>query len=496
MARILLGSSNIYRFYDHERIPTCKPYKMINCTKMEVFKAKMDSLVPEDKKVVISVVENFICDEVKRGVEDTEKNELCDKAIKDYLKVIYETAKKLPETKFALAQPITRPGNVWYSEKYEDLYKYHTDGINAMRETKNIAKLDPLSMMSQKFEYDGVHLTPEYGEIFLRTTLEKAEDFFNAEFVDLDKMDTGDEEKREESFKVISNKLLLSTQGKPDLGERVTKLEMKVQKMDSDTETRRLNDSLVSARMREELDTITNTNKEDRLIITGMINKIPMPQGFQERKKWVLDMVGEVVETIEKGTKSKIVWANQGRRNEKEIPMAEVKMESREVARRIRLGFAEKKRAGGDFGKLFIANSVSLGTRVRIDILKAIAKKHSSEKQEFHVAAFSSRPVLMVREKGVEQRQTTLTFIDSVARYGRGMVDGDFEEAYRRAGRAFQGQLQQNFVVLGERENAPERPSRDQFFSSPRKRQREEERRSEFQRRGYGRGRGDKKRMG
>jgi hypothetical protein len=138
--------------------------------------------------------------------------------------------------------------------------------------------------MSQKFEYDGVHLTPEYGEIFLRTTLEKAEDFFNAEFVDLDKMDTGEEDKRGEAVKRTSKKLLLSTQGKLDLGDRVTKLEMKVHIMDSDMETRRLNDSLVSARIREELDTITNTNKEDRLIITGMINKIPMPQGFQERK--------------------------------------------------------------------------------------------------------------------------------------------------------------------------------------------------------------------
>jgi hypothetical protein len=263
MARILLGSSNIYHFYDQKRIPACKPYKMINCTKMEVFKAKMDYLVPEDKNVVISVGKNFICDEVKRGLDDIAKNELCDKAIKDYLKVIHETAKKLPETKFALAQPITRPGNAWCSEKYEDIYKFHTDGINAMREVKNIAKLDPLFMMSQKFEYDGVHLTPEYGEIFLRTTLEKAKDFFSAVFVDLDKMDTGEEEKREEAFKVTSKKLLLSTQGKPELGERVTKLEMKVQKMDSEIETRRLNDSLVSARMREELDTITNTNKED-----------------------------------------------------------------------------------------------------------------------------------------------------------------------------------------------------------------------------------------
>ena len=58
---------------------------------MEVFKAKMDALVPEDKNVVISVIENFICDAVKGGSDDIAMNGLCDKAIKDYLNVIYET---------------------------------------------------------------------------------------------------------------------------------------------------------------------------------------------------------------------------------------------------------------------------------------------------------------------------------------------------------------------------------------------------------------------
>jgi hypothetical protein len=99
--------------------------------------------------------------------------------------------------------------------------------------------------------------------------------------------------------------------------------------------------------------------------------------------------------------------------------------------------------------------------------MKEIAKKYSSEKQEFHVAAFSSRPVLQVCEKGVEQKPMTFTFIDAVA------VEGDFKEAYRRAGRAFQGQLQQNFVVLEEREHVPEMASRDDSSSTPRKRQRE-----------------------
>ena len=66
------------------------------------------------------------------------------------------------------------------------------------------------------------------------------------------------------------------------------------------------------------------------------------------------------------------------------------------------------------------------------------------------------------------------TFVDAVSRYGRDMVEGDLVEAYRRAGRSFQGQLQQNFVVLRDRGSNPVAaeggPSNSN--SAPRKRQR------------------------
>jgi hypothetical protein len=156
-----------------------------------------------------------------------------------------------------------------------------------------------------------------------------------------------------ESLKVGNEKKksLLQAQGRLDLGERMAKVETGLQNLGTDIEARRFGNSLVSARMREELDAITNINTEDRLIFTGMINKVPIPQGFQDKKKWVLDMVGEVLNRIEQGSAEKIIWANQGRRNEREIPMAEVKMKSKEDARRIRLKFAERKRSGGKLWK-------------------------------------------------------------------------------------------------------------------------------------------------
>ena len=50
------------------------------------------------------------------------------------------------------------------------------------------------------------------------------------------------------------------------------------------------------------------------------------------------------------------------------VSMVEVRMESKEVAKRIRAAYVNKKRNNVDLGKIFVANSVTLATRVRADI--------------------------------------------------------------------------------------------------------------------------------
>jgi hypothetical protein len=53
----------------------------------------------------------------------------------------------------------------------------------------------------------------------------------------------------------------------------------------------------------------------------------------------------------------------------------------------------------------------------------------------------------------------SFTFIDSVSRFGRQLSKEELETAYGRAGRSFNGQLQQNFVVLNERDQDLLQPS-------------------------------------
>ena len=84
--------------------------------------------------------------------------------------------------------------------------------------------------------------------------------------------------------------------------------------------------------------------------------------------------------------------------------------------------------------------------------MRAIAtKNYNKGVMELYVAPFSSKPVLHIKE--VNKAPYALTFADAVSRYGASLDDDDLGEAYRRAGRGFDRQLAQIFVVLKEDSN-------------------------------------------
>ena len=68
---------------------------MVKCTNLEVFKARMATLESTDKEVIISVVENLICDAVIGTLDDEKEfNEKLEKSIKEYMKVVQDCATK------------------------------------------------------------------------------------------------------------------------------------------------------------------------------------------------------------------------------------------------------------------------------------------------------------------------------------------------------------------------------------------------------------------
>ena len=92
-----------------------------------------------------------------------------------------------------------------------------------------------------------------------------------------------------------------------------------------------------------------------------------------------------------------------------------------------------------------IFNSVSLATRVRIEVLWAMAERILNDKETATVLGYSSRPTLQVKDKEdlaskghVWSQETSLSWICLC----KMLKEGDLVSAYKKAGTAFAGQLQ------------------------------------------------------
>jgi hypothetical protein len=418
----------VYRHYRAGAFSKYQEYSMVRCVEIEKFTTLMENLEPTETEVVISVIENFI-DKACENKKPEERNEAIFNTIKKYLVVVENAAMKNVGSKFILVDPILRPKLIWYDAVLDTIKKEIKDVIGSTG-LGNISRADVISRASQEFDADGVHLTKQAGQVFLDSMLESAEKSFTAAFVTLDEEEEGS-----------------------GPGPSMSMLENRISKLERDTEERKWNDNLLFSRTREELDMAANKAKEDRIVITGLTTKTPAPVDRELKKVWLRKLVIDTIKLVKPDFDGNLGFINQGKSNGREIPMVEVRLNSVEAAVGVRKAYAEKRKEGEGLilGKLYMSNSVTLSTRVRIDILKAIAKKITNPKESAYVAAYSSRPILHVRtknEKGEETMNRAYTFTDAIIRYGQNVVKQDLEEAYKRAGTAFRGQLEQHFVVL------------------------------------------------
>jgi hypothetical protein len=330
-----------------------------------------------------------------------------------------------------------RPLHQWLTDCHDVVCKRIAEGVRVM-DMGNVGRIEGPIKMSQVFEEDGVHLTASSGRVFVNALLYNADTFFNTEIIQLD-----------EDMEVNGTERNGGTESDKDKNtNRITLVEREIANLKENIIRRREEDCLVTARMREELDFFSNTRKENMIIVTGLTSTIPMPVTVEEKKKWLKNVVGEVLDQVVEGASGHILNVIQGWNGRTNFPLAEVRMDSGDLATKIRKQFAAKKKGGHDFGKIYMCNSVTLGTRVRIEILKAMAKNLAGDKETMYVSAFASRPMLHVRSSEADTRQMAFSFADALGRYGKRLRQSDLGDAYRRAGNAFKGQLQQNFVVL------------------------------------------------
>ena len=212
-------------------------------------------------------------------------------------------------------------------------------------------------------------------------------------------------------------------------------------------------DNLAHARAREELDFLNNSKNEYRLIINGLSSQLSKPPAMgPERTEWIKEVVKRLANAVAPGSGENVQHIRQLTSEDRDFPAAEVIFDRAENALRVRRGFIEKKKAGMDFGKIFLANKVTLATRVRIELLLAIARQFGSEEQKIYVKQFTARPVIVIKNSDSANygKEYALTFVDAMARFGLGLDEANLAQAYWKTGSAFHDQLEQTFVILNE----------------------------------------------
>jgi hypothetical protein len=63
MSYLLIGSSNIYRFHKFVAKNNQKYYSLTCCTNLEVWNNIIDDIKAEKGQVIVSIMENLICDD-------------------------------------------------------------------------------------------------------------------------------------------------------------------------------------------------------------------------------------------------------------------------------------------------------------------------------------------------------------------------------------------------------------------------------------------------
>lgn len=453
MARILLGSSNIKRFYKSGK---SENYRVELATVFRAFEVVMET-VKDNDRVIISVLENFIEKAVNRA-DDNQRLDKMGVVMEKFMVKISEVSKKFPTAKIVLAYPILRPANEWMTEMEDQIRQEFEKAYNKQC-LLNITKIDAISRGGQVFEKDGVHLTAAAGKNFVQNLIEMAEVAFEAEHCEVEDDDDESfmgrmEAAAKDSDKERSLKCLQQL--------RNDSIEAKNWRkgFESMLNSRFMNDNVMFARLRDEVDSEANRKKEDRTLVMGLEEPENLPRIGQERNEILKGVAMEFCKAVNPTFDGTILYAGTCGRSINRKMRLEFRLESAEQAREIRKIFAVERaarRIKPELANLQVMTMVTLATRIRMDIMKAIAKRIETNEESAYVPNFLSRPIMHIKKKTKEGETDrpgsfvkTLTFVESVCLHGRALKRGDLDTAQGKANGHFRGTMRQHFLLLEE----------------------------------------------
>ena len=394
--------------------------------------------------LVTSVLSNFI----SNGCMGDDLTAAANWEITAHVEFLHQYSLSSPNTSIAVAPPLSRSVPDWFPAYLPGFCSFLYHEVTRMCNPK-IKFMSPFAAPPSFFESDGIHLNQDAGSSFIFYLISGVDQLFPPE-----------------SETVEGNPAPGTSEAM--VSSSLASLSRSVCTLRNDVNRRRLQDNLIFARIKEDRDHDLNRSKEDRCTISGLSVLSPPPLDARERKDFFKDILAKLVSEAcpEADPKPVVIDVLVNMRFGRGPPFFEVKFDSVASSLKFRLSASKLAKDGiGSFNGVFISNTVNMSTRIRIDILKLIAKRLTSTTEVGYVQGFSSRPTLHYRMKDnpADPSNTTVsaitpgtgrsyTFVESVDRWGHLLPIHALEPIRRKASQAFRGCLEQYFVVLSDRE--------------------------------------------
>lgn len=362
----------------------------------------------------------------------------------------------------------------WYADKLPGLNAWLDSEVSRMG-MPSLVLLPRFDVTLQMLESDGTHLNPAAGDLFLshlRQSIQSA--LTSSTDVDVTVVDevtnvgsdSDDEDPSVESedrleaiLKIVKSNSKKLSSVRP-LRDTLVRLDERTSAFESSVRLRCQRDNYVFARIKEESDSEVNKSRENRVVISGLARASTGLTSHQQKKDHYISVVTDLIAQACPDAKVKPLVTDvivSLHRNQV-APSVEAKFETAASALLFRKAASTLAKAQDPgFVNLYFSNSVTQATRVRIEILKAIAKKLTTETKSAFVQSFISRPVMryVSEDENLEVSGTgrSYSFVDAVLRFGDLVQDADLTSAYKRAGGTFRGAMEQYFILLREAED-------------------------------------------
>lgn len=442
------------------------------CTKASQFEENFAALKEKCEFATISGLDNILADYTK-GEWDEPK----------LMDTIDNLFKMLEEQRSEGVQIMVEPLIPW--KKHSEIVR--RAGVDAI---KNIRKKYPgipfsTRPSSLRFNKDGVHLDDRSSLKMFKATFSASQDLFgvDAAISDHSTAEDSDTSMNEidssEEIEIIGAKLRNrdwsedidadngSQQQRHSIHDhKFAKIFEEIKKIRSDMDDRWELDLIVHAGTKEDLDKIENNQNMNKVIISGLeVSEIWDQENWKGRVAHIKDAVTELFKFIDPDRDYNLGYVKHlNQRLHAARQIVEVTLDSEKHGRGIRKCLAgkikswkENKTFPEKMNGVSISPSLTVATRVRIAILRAISKviRTDMPNHDSWVIQHAARPVLKIEITLEDNRkaENSYGFAQAIAFMikempDRKLSDQDLFDAYTIAGTRFGPEISHNFVLL------------------------------------------------